>query len=169
MTPDAIRAALARQAASPVRWVETIQAFAARGVTHVVECGPGSVLAGMTKRIDRNLKGLALDAGADIAAVRRRSPRDQSTTGDLMAGNALAGQIALVTGATRGIGRAIALALAEDGATVIGTATTDEGAAQDHGVAEGRRQSRKRASVSTSPMAPRRRRDWPRSKRSSAR
>jgi [acyl-carrier-protein] S-malonyltransferase len=69
-SPDAIRAALALQAASPVRWVETIQAFAARGVTNVVECGPGRVLAGMTKRIDRNLKGLSLDAGADIAAVR---------------------------------------------------------------------------------------------------
>ena len=68
-SPDAIRAALAQQAASPVRWVETIQAFAARGVTHVVECGPGHVLAGMTKRIDRDLKSYALDAGADIAAV----------------------------------------------------------------------------------------------------
>jgi [acyl-carrier-protein] S-malonyltransferase len=68
-SPGAIRAALALQAASPVRWVETIQAFAARGVTNVVECGPGRVLAGMTKRIDRNLKGLALDAGADIATV----------------------------------------------------------------------------------------------------
>jgi len=68
--PDAIRAALARQAASPVRWVETIQAFAARGVTHVVECGPGRVLTGMSKRIDRNLKGHALDAGADIDTAR---------------------------------------------------------------------------------------------------
>lgn len=65
----AIRDALARQAASPVRWVETVEAFAARGVTHVVECGPGRVLAGMTKRIDRNLKGLALDARADIATA----------------------------------------------------------------------------------------------------
>jgi [acyl-carrier-protein] S-malonyltransferase len=65
-----IRAALARQAASPVRWVETIQDFAARGVTHVVECGPGRVLTGMSKRIDRNLKGLALDAGADIVTVK---------------------------------------------------------------------------------------------------
>jgi [acyl-carrier-protein] S-malonyltransferase len=68
--PEAIRAALARQAASPVRWVETIQAFAARGVTHVIECGPGRVLTGMSKRIDRNLKGHALDAGADIDTAR---------------------------------------------------------------------------------------------------
>jgi [acyl-carrier-protein] S-malonyltransferase len=68
--PDAIRGALARQAASPVRWVETIQGFAARGVTQVVECGPGRVLTGMCKRIDRNLKGYALDAGADIDTVR---------------------------------------------------------------------------------------------------
>ena len=67
--PDGIRAALALQAASPVRWVETIQAFASRGVTQIVECGPGRVLTGMTKRIDRNLKGYALDAGADIDAT----------------------------------------------------------------------------------------------------
>jgi [acyl-carrier-protein] S-malonyltransferase len=73
-TADEIRDALARQAASPVRWVETIQAFAARGVTHVVECGPGRVLAGLNKRIARELKSLALTDGADlesaIAALR---------------------------------------------------------------------------------------------------
>jgi [acyl-carrier-protein] S-malonyltransferase len=68
--PDAIRAALAQQAASPVRWVEIIQAFAARGVTHVVECGPGRVLSGMNKRIARELKSLALTDGADIDAAR---------------------------------------------------------------------------------------------------
>ena len=67
--PDAIRAALALQAASPVRWVETIQAFAAGGVTQVIECGPGRVLTGMSRRIDRSLKGYALDAGADIDAT----------------------------------------------------------------------------------------------------
>jgi len=55
-----IRNALARQACNPVRWVEVIKAIASTGVTHVAECGPGKVLAGMTKRIDGNLHGLAL-------------------------------------------------------------------------------------------------------------
>lgn len=64
--PDAIRDALVRQAAAPVRWVEVIQRMAALGVTTVAECGPGKVLAGLTKRIDRNLTGVAL---ADVAAL----------------------------------------------------------------------------------------------------
>ena len=63
-----------RQAASPVRWVEIIQKMAAMGVTHVVECGPGKVLAGLTKRIDGNLQGFALADRASLeqalAAVR---------------------------------------------------------------------------------------------------
>jgi [acyl-carrier-protein] S-malonyltransferase len=58
--PDAIRVALARQAASPVRWTDTVRAFAARGVTHVVECGPGRVLAGLVRRVDERLTTLAL-------------------------------------------------------------------------------------------------------------
>ena len=57
--PDKIRNALVRQAASPVRWVEIIRAMAAQGVTHVVECGPGRVLAGLVKRIDPKLQGIA--------------------------------------------------------------------------------------------------------------
>lgn len=56
--PAGIKDALVRQAASPVRWVEIIQKMAAMGVTHVVECGPGKVLAGLTKRIDGNLRDL---------------------------------------------------------------------------------------------------------------
>jgi [acyl-carrier-protein] S-malonyltransferase len=48
----AIRDALYRQAFGPVRWVETVQAIRARGIAHIVECGPGKVLAGMVKRID---------------------------------------------------------------------------------------------------------------------
>ena len=57
-TADAIRDALKRQLFSPVRWVETIQAFAEQGVQQVVECGPGKVLAGLNKRIDRGITGL---------------------------------------------------------------------------------------------------------------
>lgn len=58
--PQAIKDALVRQAAAPVRWVECVQKIAGEGVTHVIECGPGKVLAGMTKRIDGNLVGGAI-------------------------------------------------------------------------------------------------------------
>jgi [acyl-carrier-protein] S-malonyltransferase len=50
--PDAIRDALYRQAFGPVRWVEVVQALRGRGLSHIFECGPGKVLAGMVKRID---------------------------------------------------------------------------------------------------------------------
>jgi [acyl-carrier-protein] S-malonyltransferase len=50
--PAAIRDALVRQAYGPVRWVEVVQSLRGRGLTHVMECGPGKVLAGMVKRID---------------------------------------------------------------------------------------------------------------------
>jgi [acyl-carrier-protein] S-malonyltransferase len=69
-TPAAIRTALAQQAASPVRWAGTIKAFAGRGVTHVVECGPGRVLAGLNKRIVGELTSFALTDGAAIDATR---------------------------------------------------------------------------------------------------
>ncbi|MEC5405305.1 ACP S-malonyltransferase [Paraburkholderia sp. MPAMCS5] len=58
--PARIKDALVRQAAGAVRWVESVQAMAAQGVTHVVECGPGKVLAGLTKRIDGNLVGASV-------------------------------------------------------------------------------------------------------------
>jgi len=58
--PLAIKDALVRQAAKPVRWQETIRAMSTRGVKHVVECGPGKVLSGLTKRIDDQLQGMAL-------------------------------------------------------------------------------------------------------------
>jgi len=56
--PAKMRDALVRQLYSPVRWVETIQAAAKQGVRRVVECGPGKVLAGLNKRIDRDLEVL---------------------------------------------------------------------------------------------------------------
>jgi [acyl-carrier-protein] S-malonyltransferase len=64
-----IRDALYRQAFGPVRWVECVQALKARGVTHVVEAGPGKVLAGLTKRIDAELTGLPLFDPATLAEV----------------------------------------------------------------------------------------------------
>lgn len=69
-TPDHIRSALARQAASPVRWVETINAFVAGGVTHIVECGPGTVLTGLARRIAPDVEILPLnDADAIATAI----------------------------------------------------------------------------------------------------
>jgi [acyl-carrier-protein] S-malonyltransferase len=56
--PVAIKDALVRQAAKPVRWQETIQAMVQQGITQVVECGPGKVLAGLTKRINDQATGM---------------------------------------------------------------------------------------------------------------
>jgi [acyl-carrier-protein] S-malonyltransferase len=67
--PAAIRDALARQLYSPVRWVETMQAFAAQGVTRIAECGPGKVLAGLNKRILDNVPTVALADAAAIASA----------------------------------------------------------------------------------------------------
>jgi [acyl-carrier-protein] S-malonyltransferase len=67
--PAAIRDALVRQAWHPVRWVETIQAMKARGITHIIECGPGKVLTGLVKRIDGELTGLAITDPASLEAA----------------------------------------------------------------------------------------------------
>jgi [acyl-carrier-protein] S-malonyltransferase len=68
--PDRIRAALYEQAFGPVRWVECVQAIKARGITTIVECGPGKVLAGMCKRIDPELTGVALYDPATLAEAK---------------------------------------------------------------------------------------------------
>lgn len=67
--PATIKAALVRQAWHPVRWVETIRAMKAQGITHVVECGPGKVLNGLTKRIDKDIVGLAITDPASMQAA----------------------------------------------------------------------------------------------------
>ena len=64
--PQEIKDALVRQAASPVRWVETMQTMANHGVSHVYECGPGKVLAGLVKRC---AEGLAGGSMADLAGL----------------------------------------------------------------------------------------------------
>ena len=65
-----IRDALYRQAFGAVRWVECVQAMKARGIQHIVECGPGKVLAGLAKRIDVDLTGTALFDAASLAQAK---------------------------------------------------------------------------------------------------
>ena len=67
--PASIKDALVRQAAKPVRWQETIQAMAAQGITQVVECGPGKVLAGLTKRINDQVTGVPVFDEASLNEV----------------------------------------------------------------------------------------------------
>jgi [acyl-carrier-protein] S-malonyltransferase len=67
--PDAIRAALAKQLHTPVRWVETVQALKNAGIERVIECGPGKVLAGLNKRIDDSLPAVALVDEASLQAA----------------------------------------------------------------------------------------------------
>ena len=67
--PVKIKDALVRQAASPVRWAETIRQMGASGVTHIVECGPGKVLAGLVRRIDPKLQGIAAADRASLEAA----------------------------------------------------------------------------------------------------
>ena len=72
--PAAIKDALVRQAAGPVRWVETMQKMAADGVTQVIECAPSKVLIGMAKRIDAHLAGDALVDQASLERVLSINP-----------------------------------------------------------------------------------------------
>lgn len=75
--PQDIRKLLARQLASPVRWTDTVRALAATGIQQLIECGPGKVLTGLSKRIDRSgaVQFLAIDdpetLDAAITATRR--------------------------------------------------------------------------------------------------
>jgi len=68
-TVDAIRQALQQQLYMPVRWTECVQALAAGGATRVAEAGPGKVLAGLIKRIDKNIEARAIGAPAELDAA----------------------------------------------------------------------------------------------------
>lgn len=65
----AVRDALVRQLYLPVRWTDCVQALAARGATRIAECGPGKVLSGLAKRIDKSLEARALGTAADFEAA----------------------------------------------------------------------------------------------------
>lgn len=66
MEVTTIRQILMQQLYLPVRWTETIQSMAAQGITHIVECGPGKVLSGLNRRIDKNLNSIALNHASDL-------------------------------------------------------------------------------------------------------
>lgn len=68
-TPDAIREALVRQLYLPVRWTQCVEAVAARGATRMAECGPGKVLSGLVRRIDKSIDVRALGAPEDLQAA----------------------------------------------------------------------------------------------------
>jgi [acyl-carrier-protein] S-malonyltransferase len=73
-TEGEIKDALVRQLCSPVRWVEIVQEFARSGVTHVVECGPGKVLAGLTKRITSGLESIAMGDWPSLERTKSALP-----------------------------------------------------------------------------------------------
>jgi len=64
--PDAIREALAAQLFKPVRWVETVRAMHGAGITTILEMGPGKILAGLNKRIEKSMQGIAVQTAEDI-------------------------------------------------------------------------------------------------------
>lgn len=66
---ESIRDALVRQLYLPVQWMGCVQALAARGATHIAECGPGKVLAGLIKRIDKSIDARSLASPADFEAT----------------------------------------------------------------------------------------------------
>jgi [acyl-carrier-protein] S-malonyltransferase len=66
---DAIRDALVRQLYLPVRWTECVQALAANGAKRIVECGPGKVLAGLVKRIDKAIDARAIGTPTEFDAA----------------------------------------------------------------------------------------------------
>lgn len=68
-TAEAIKDALVRQLYCPVRWTETVNAMAEQGIEQLVECGPGKVLTGLTKRINKALSGTAVNQPADLQAL----------------------------------------------------------------------------------------------------
>ena len=108
--PNEIKEKLIEQLYSPVLWEDSVKTLLALGVDTFVEVGPGKVLSGLMKKVDRSAK---LYNVSDLESLAK-------TIGSLKGGdnNALQGKKVLVTGASRGIGREIALEFARLGADV---------------------------------------------------
>jgi [acyl-carrier-protein] S-malonyltransferase len=72
--PERIRQALIEQLDHPVRWIETVEFLAARGVRRIVECAPGKVLTGLSRRIAEGVECIAIQDSAALAAALQGSP-----------------------------------------------------------------------------------------------
>ncbi|MEP5567294.1 MAG: ACP S-malonyltransferase [Halioglobus sp.] len=69
--PEKIRELLVQQIYSPVQWTRCIQSIVDRGVINVIECGPGKVLSGLNRRIDRSLTSFSLEEPDSLAAAKQ--------------------------------------------------------------------------------------------------
>ncbi len=114
--------ALIQQIASPVRWEAVMRRMVADGATAFVEVGPGSVLMGLGKKIARDASFAHLDSPAIFPPSNPSLPAPTPARGRSVPMGSFDGKIVIVTGASRGIGRAIAVELARRGATIVAAA-----------------------------------------------